>query len=68
MGTPGSLSSVIYGLQIVWIVIAGIVLMNLLIAMMGSTYNSVMQSSEAAWRLQFADLVVLAQARRPAPY
>ena len=38
------------------------VLMNLLIAMMGSTYAKVMEESEAKWRLQFADLIMLAQA------
>ena len=48
-----------YILQVLWVLLGAVVMMNLLIAMMGATYSKVMLKAEANWRLQFADLILM---------
>mmetsp|Transcript_45919 Transcript_45919/g.146583 ORF Transcript_45919/g.146583 Transcript_45919/m.146583 type:complete len:361 (-) Transcript_45919:565-1647(-) len=48
---------------IIYAVMANIVLMNMLIAMMGNTYDAVSQNATRVWRLQWARIIVKIERR-----
>ena len=45
-----------------WTILGNIVLLNLLIAMMGNTYQRVLSAAESQWRLSFCQLVLFQEA------
>ncbi|KAL1503613.1 hypothetical protein AB1Y20_012090 [Prymnesium parvum] len=49
-------------LQVVWVVLGNVVLLNVIIAMMNSTYGQVFDQQEARWRLQFLQQVLFQEA------
>ncbi|KAL1525758.1 hypothetical protein AB1Y20_020601 [Prymnesium parvum] len=50
------------GAQMAWIVLSNVILMNVLIAMMNTTYSQVFLQQEAQWRLQFLEQVLFVDA------
>ena len=48
--------------MLLYLFLSTVVLLNMLIAMMSNRYMMIMESAEAQWRLQFADLVLLQEA------
>ncbi|KAK3254585.1 hypothetical protein CYMTET_36202, partial [Cymbomonas tetramitiformis] len=62
------IEALIVTLFVAWCIVSNVVMINLLIALMGNTFNKVEENAERAWRLQWARIILQIERRLPSSY